>query len=333
MPQIQTNDELALKIGALLYSPAANRNIVRHILEGDFFAPYSVALCLEDTISNDYVETAEQILCEIISELALAKKAYADKFSPLIFIRVRSSEQLAKVALMLQDYAEAITGFIFPKFSLTNIDDYLQTLSEINKQHAKPFYMMPILESSDLVDLAKRTHTLCSIKEKLDAVRELVLNVRVGGNDFCNYFGLRRNSNETIYDIGCVRDILTNILTVFAGDYVVSGPVWEYFADDNDAWQKGLMRELQLDRLNGFIGKTAIHPKQIPVILQSLQPSQEDFVDAQSIITAYNNPQGIAVAKSAKGGRMNEFITHYNWAQRIIQLAAIYGVRNELSNK
>ena len=48
---------------------------------------------------------------------------------------------------------------------------------------------------------------------------------------------------------------------------MLSGPVWEYFGEDlQGAWAEGLRQELALDRLNGFIGKTAVHPAQLPII-------------------------------------------------------------------
>ena len=52
---------------------------------------------------------------------------------------------------------------------------------------------------------------------------------------------------------------------------MVSGPVWEYYSSNNDEWAIGLKRELKYDVLNGFVGKTVIHPNQIPVVVDSLK--------------------------------------------------------------
>ena len=60
----------------------------------------------------------------------------------------------------------------------------------------------------------------------------------------------------------------SDIITVYGMDYVISGPVWEYYA--GDSWKEGMIQEIQEDRLCGFIGKTVIHPSQIPVVKQSL---------------------------------------------------------------
>ena len=62
--------------------------------------------------------------------------------------------------------------------------------------------------------------------------------------------------DRTIYDLGPVAAILLDIVTAFGTEYVVSGPVWEYYA--GPGWEEGLRRELELDLLNGFTGKTVI---------------------------------------------------------------------------
>ena len=150
----------------------------------------------------------------------------------------------------------------------------------------------------------------------------------MGGNDFCNLYGLRRSVRQTIYDIGVVRDILVDILNVFSVDYIVSGPVWEYFGNDPDGdWAKGLRRELELDRLNGFVGKTVIHPSQIPLVAESLKVSRSDFEDAEHILHWEDNTLG--VAKSADGSRMSEVNCLGRWADRVSALGRIYGIRED----
>jgi citrate lyase beta subunit len=147
--------------------------------------------------------------------------------------------------------------------------------------------------------------------------------------DFCKSFGLRRTINQPIYEIGVVRDVLSDILTVFSDDYVVSAPVWEYFDDKsgNEDWALGMERELQLDVANGFVGKTVIHPSQIPLVKKWLQPTVTDVADAKAILNWKDDAFG--VAKSVKGNRMNELATHKKWAQKILILSEIYGERSD----
>lgn len=310
-------------VGALLYSPALNRKVADAVINNKYGHQYSLALCLEDTIADDSIKIAEQQLEATLGKIlnGLKKKQF---YLPKIFIRVRSCDQMVRLHKVLQPYAGIITGFIFPKYTLSNADDYNSAVKEMNMESEKTIYMMPILESRDIVDYSTRHTVLAELKEKIDSVKEYVLNIRVGGNDFSNEFAARRHYDETIYDILPIAQLLGDILTVFSRDYVVSGPVWEFFSSDKEEWKRGLRNELKLDKLNGFVGKTVIHPKQISVVNEALKVSLKDYEDAKEILNW--DESGLQVGKSFAGERMNEVKTHINWAYKMITLAEIYGV-------
>lgn len=317
------NMEKKYCVGALLYSPALNKKVADAVICEKYSQPYSLAMCLEDTIADESVKMAEQqlgvTLRRILSEYK--KKQF---YLPKIFIRVRNYEQLPRLYKELFEYAEIITGFIFPKYTLSNADNYNKAIIDINSKSEKTVYMMPILESRDIVEYATRHTVLAELKEKIDSMKEFVLNIRVGGNDFSNEFAARRHYDETIYDILPIAQLLGDILTVFSREYVVSGPVWEFFSSENEEWKIGLQNELKLDRLNGFIGKTVIHPKQINVVNEALKVSLKDYEDAKEILNW--DESGLQVGRSFAGERMNEVRTHINWAYRTMTLAEIYGV-------
>ncbi|MCI8306591.1 MAG: HpcH/HpaI aldolase/citrate lyase family protein [Lachnospiraceae bacterium] len=310
------------EVGALLYCPALNEGLSDSIIHEKFGKHYSVALCLEDSVADAYVAKAEQQLYTTLLQIKEAENIF---YHPKIFIRVRDPEQLDRVHDMLGGCRDIVMGYIFPKYTISNAPVYNRKIKAINKGRNKPFYMMPILESEDIIDYSSRRQILLNIKKMLDAVQEYVLNVRVGGNDFCNTFAARRHYDETIYDIKPIADVLTDILTVFSREYVVSGPVWEFFASDNNEWKDGLLREAKLDRLNGFVGKTVIHPKQICVVNEALKVSHKDYEDAGAIL-GWSDDNGLQVSKGAGGERMNELKTHGNWAMKTMILARIYGV-------
>ena len=265
--EILENGRLPYEVGALLYTPGNNKSIAEAVVGNKFDCPYSLSLCLEDSISDKGVEEAERILVASMDQIncMIGNKEF---FLPKIFIRVRNPEQIGRLFYALKESRRLLTGFIFPKFSVENADAYIKEILAINKDVDKKIYMMPIIESQDLFHLQTRRNFLYQIKEKIDAVKEYVLNVRVGGNDFCKTLGVRRHADELIYDIAPVCQMLSDILTCFSMDYVVSGPVWEYFDGKDERWRKGFIRELRRDRLNGFIGKTVIHPNHISVANQ-----------------------------------------------------------------
>lgn len=201
-------------------------------------------------------------------------------------------------------------------------------LREINQESTKVIYCMPILESRQIASVITRKESLMKLRSLLDQSYDYVLNVRVGGNDFSNLYGLRRKVDQTVYDLGVVRDILIDILNVFSDAYVVSGPVWEYYGDnETDPWAIGLKRELELDRANGFMGKTCIHPSQIALINNSMKVSREDYEDAKAILGWHDDALG--VAGSHQGNRMNEVRCHGKWAEMILHRADMFGIDEE----
>ena len=182
---------------------------------------------------------------------------------------------------------------------------------------------MPIFESPSMIHLQHRHQILYTLKEKLDAIEPLVLNIRVGGNDLCHVFGFRRHVTQSIHDIRPISDIFSDIITVFGMDYVISGPVWEYY--NGSGWDRGLKAELAQDRLCGFTGKTVIHPNQIPLVNDAYRVSKEDYEDAKAILHWEETAPSL-VHGNVKKARMNECKTHSNWAMQILMLAEAFGV-------
>ena len=171
--------------------------------------------------------------------------------------------------------------------------------------------------------LVNTSGELVGIKKILDKYKDIILQVRVGATDFSSCFGVRRGVDYSIYDIMTVREILADIVNIFgrSNDYVISGPVWEYFRASKrmmfeslpsdhieDCLLKripivnheidGLLREVILDKANGFVGRTVIHP---------------------------SNDRG-GVFKGESGNKMNEVKPHTNWARKIYMRSRAYGV-------
>ena len=315
-------ETLAYKIGGLLYSPAINTGVADKLAEGAYPCLTSIAFCLEDSILDCALDQAEQDLLATLT--AISEKVPQERM-PLVFVRVRTPSHLMHISRMLGGLEQLLTGYILPKFDSSNGGEYAENITLLNRDREQPLYFMPIIESRLAASSLHRTEELHRIRNLLSTVQPYILNVRVGGNDFSNIFGVRRPIDRTIYDLGVIRDILVDISSVFSADYVVSGPVWEYFGTEDGTWAEGLRNELELDRLNGFTGKTAIHPSQLPVIYDSLKVTAEDYRDALSILGWESELSG--VAKSADGSRMNEVKCHERWARKVKLLGDIYGIK------
>lgn len=93
-------------------------------------------------------------------------------------------------------------------------------------------------------------------------------------------------------------------------------PVDGVFADFRD--QGGLRREAEAARREGFTGKLAIHPAQVPVINAAFTPSAEEVAHAEAIVAAFEaHPEAGTV--SVDGAMADR--PHLEQALRVLQRA------------
>lgn len=341
-------DILQYCLGATLYMPGT-KDCSGKILNKEIPGLTSMVMCFEDAIKEEELTFAEENSISFLNIIAneLEKGSISLDELPLLFFRVRSPEQFFSFSQRLEKrHIPIIAGFNFPKFCVENGDHYYSHLLRLNQKFSEVIYGMPILEGREIAFKESRLKELQCVKIILDKYKELVLNIRVGGTDFSSCFGVRRGIDYTIYDILTVRDCLLDILNFFSrnNDYTISGPVWEYFRVDkdmkfaeipqynihesllsrvaiiNDATD-GLLRELILDKANGFIGKTIIHPTHLKYVNAMLAVTKEEYEDALQILTVSGG-----VIKSANANKMNEIKPHKSWAEKIYRRAEVYGV-------
>lgn len=356
---------LAYALGATLYMPGTRESIAEDIISQKNTGLTSTVFCLEDSIGDSEVPFAEENLTTQVKRIYKASnnQEIESVDLPLIFIRVRTPEQILRLMERMGDSAKIITGFIFPKFTSASYK-YFEVIKSLNDQSTGPFYGMPIIESPEVIYRESRMHELMETKRLLDSYQDLVLNVRIGATDFSGLYGIRRGPDVTIYDITVIRDCIADIINIFGrveSDYVISGPVWEYFSNGGrvlkpqlrkspfeefhgtngsngtkirsqllNKYVDGLIREVIVDRENGIVGKTIIHPSHIIPVQSLYIVGHEEYLDALSILENSNGQKG--VLKSHYTNKMNEIKPHHNWAHKIILRAKNYGVFHEQHN-
>nr|WP_285856852.1 HpcH/HpaI aldolase/citrate lyase family protein [Mesobacillus subterraneus] len=345
-------DELAYALGATLYMPATRENIHQELLLKKHDGLASMVICLEDSIADHEVDKAEKQLVAELNHLAdaLGKGYLSQDELPLIFVRIRSLDQLENIAEAAGEALKVLTGIVIPKFEPVAGKKILKFINQLNTT-GDLLYAMPILETKKIIEKETRLEELLAIKAAVDEFRELILNVRIGATDFSGLYGIRRNADTTVYDIGVIRDCISDIVNVFLrfdSPYVVSGPVWEYFSSTQrilkpqlrqtpfgqeglkwrteliDRHMDGLIQEIMMDIANGLTGKTIIHPSHIKTVHALNAVSYEEYIDAKNIVEEAENHNG--VRKSAFANKMNEIKPHYYWAQKILRKSQVYGV-------
>lgn len=344
-------DTLQYCLGATLYMPGT-KDIKDKVLNHQLDVT-SLVMCCEDAIKEEDLPVAEQ---NILNHMDFfADKIEAGELShddiPLIFVRVRNVQHFKSFAQRITaKQASVLTGFNFPKFDSKNALETLRTLVEVNSRLGVVLYGMPILEGEEVAFRELRNKELLLLRNILEPYKDLILNIRVGGTDMSSLFGVRRGINSTVYDIMPVRDALSDVLNFFNrfNDYCVSAAVWEYFRaykddDINDVIKRnfrnalikgddiinpaidGLLKEVLIDRANGFVGKTIIHPTHARFVNAMFAVVEEEYHDAVQILHTSGG-----VVKSEHGDKMNEIGPHRRWAEKIAKRADIYGViKNE----
>ncbi|GAA4767060.1 MULTISPECIES: HpcH/HpaI aldolase/citrate lyase family protein [Streptomyces] len=342
---------LSAALGATLYSPATRPRLAEDVAKQAGRGVVSMVLCLEDSIDDAEVEEAETNLVRQFSALADLRDAGAEV--PLLFIRVRHPEQIPTLTERLGPARRLLSGFVLPKFTEARGVPFLEALAAAEAATGRRLFAMPVLESPELLYLETRTDTLLGIARAVDKYRERVLALRLGVTDFCSAYGLRRSQEMTAYDVRIVTSVIADVVNVLGRSdgtgFTITGPVWEYFPAPERMFKPqlrrspflegsaeelrtalierdmdGLLREIELDRANGLLGKTCIHPTHVAPVHALSVVSHEEYSDARDILRPERDGGG--VLRSAYTNKMNEVKPHRAWAERTLQRAEVFGV-------
>ncbi|TXS54976.1 HpcH/HpaI aldolase/citrate lyase family protein [Streptomyces sp. t39] len=342
---------LAAALGATLYSPATRPRLADDVVKQTGRGVVSMVLCLEDSIADADVEDAEANLVRQFADLDARGVEL-----PLLFVRVRRPEQIPDLVRRMGPAGRLLSGFVLPKFTEERGVPFLEALTTAEAACGRRLFAMPVLESPELLYLETRADTLTGIAHTVDKYRDRVLALRLGVTDFCSAYGLRRSPDMTAYDVRIVTSVIADVVNVLGRSdgtgFTITGPVWEYFPAQERMFKPqlrrspflegsaedlrttliehdmdGLLREIELDRANGLLGKTCIHPSHVAPVHALSVVSHEEYSDARDILRPERDGGG--VLRSAYTNKMNEVKPHRAWAERTLQRAEAFGVAAE----
>ncbi len=338
---------LSVALGATLYMPADRPSLAADIAKQAAAGVTSVVACLEDAIADEQVSYAED---NLVDALRILHDEQAGM--PLMFVRVRSPEQIPALVRRFGRSVAVLDGFVLPKFTAGTATDYLRALDEADRVAGTSLLAMPVIESGAVLYAETRVHELTRLRAVLHRDRHRILAVRIGATDLCALYGLRRSPDLSIYDIKVVADLIADVVNVLGRadgtGFTVSGPVWEYYSGHERIFKPqlrrspfdehnepelrgrlvsraidGLIREVQLDQANGLTGKTTIHPTHVAVVNALSVVSSEEHRDATDVLTAGSRS---GVMASGRRNKMNEIRPHTAWAHRTVQRGRVFGV-------
>lgn len=354
-----TPELLAVALGGTLYTPANRSDLVKDVLRQRDLGCVSMVLCLEDSIPDADVPEAEG---NVVAALASLARHHHDL--PLLFVRVRTPEQMLRVARRAGEATALLTGFVLPKFDNENGTGaaFLSALHVVQQElgldgtpsaDGAPSHrlrVMPILESSPIIHIQTRAAALTNIHALLAAHRKDILSVRIGATDMSSAFGLRRSRDLTIYDVNVVAGVIGDIVNVLGrpdGGFVISGPVWEHYSNTERVLRPQL-------RVTPFVGpheqelRQRIMTANLDTLIREIEldlangllgktvihPSHVALVHAMSVVSHEEYLDAVAIAGNTNGGaaaspygnKMNEMKPHQAWARRTLLRADAYGV-------
>jgi citrate lyase beta subunit len=280
-------------LAPLLYVPADWPKI-QTVLEGEHdLGVCSLAVCLEDAVRRENRKAAAVAVGEALSKIRAAPRA--------IFVRPASIDAFAYVL----DHVplKHVAGFILPKATASSIHEWIE-------RSAGRYHILPILETREALDPMGRR----DLAQTCAAYRHLIPCARIGANDlFALLGGLRRPAGRTVYETPVGR-VIDGLLEVFSSyDVALCGSVFDRMNDLGT-----LAREVAEDMHRGLFAKTAINPRQVPVIWNAYRPDLQDVEDAQRILDSE------APAVFGLHGNMLERACHEEWAKRLLHRNAVY---------
>lgn len=341
---------LASSLGAALYMPATRPHLLEDLRRQHARGCGTIIVCLEDSISDHDLPQGEANVVGLLTQVAEAQEEL-----PLLFVRVRTPAHLRHLLTLLSDHhLRGITGFAFPKFgeSLSQAREFLQLMAEVNGRPERHhlLYCLPILETGNLAHLETRVPHLLALRDLLQAHRASVLGVRIGATDLSSVYGIRRSPEVTVYEVAVLASVISDMVNIFGraqDGFVISGSVWEHFVARERLFKPtlrrspfqrkdevalrtelvleqldGFIREVELDKVNGLLGKTVIHPTHVAIVNALSIVTFEEFEDAEAVLAL---EAGGAVG-SRSGNKMNEGRPHHNWAQGVMVRAQAFGV-------
>ena len=256
-----------------------------------------VCFDLEDSVPNEEKESARNLIKD-----ALGKRL---EYNAEVYVRINSPAS----GMITQDLSKiiqkGIDGIVIPKVNnVEELKKIIRILSSLEKKRKlKLIEIIPSIESAEGVI---NTYAIASSSNRVSA---LVFGVF----DLLNDLGIECTKQPKGAKYARAKIPLD---ARAAGKYVIDA-IWQ---DLND--EAGLEEDCVIGRSLGYVGKSIIHPNQIPVVHKIFYPTQSEIEWAKKVCQAY-----VESTKKSKGatkieGKMIDEV-HFKRAKALLDLINI----------
>lgn len=284
-------------LGATLFIPLSHKDLSLILIRQKLTNVRTIVLDTEDGLSANALQHSLKNFQYLLQTLI--------KNDLIICFRPRDISVLEEV--LTYKGIDKIDAFILPKFSLENAQEYLDIFR--SNDHLQ---FMPSIEGDELFDINK----LHKLKTALLPLKKQIILIRFGAQDLFSQLSLKRSCEETLYTLSSSALVIANLITTFKpAGFQISGAVYPCYKNSEI-----LSLESSLDIKNGLIGKTVIHPSQIPIVEEQYKVDADEYRNAKLIIDSCDTI-------IANDKMMLEPHTDLNWATNIIKRYKIYGLK------
>lgn len=251
---------------SLLFTPGNDERKLQKALQsgGDL-----LLIDLEDSVAPDAKQSARATAAAFIASLA----GQTDR--PRLYVRVndlRSGLVAADLASVMPSMPD---GIMLPK---ANSGDDVQTLARMMDEAG-----VVAAKDAGIIVIATETPLALLQLHGFVGAEPRLRGMTWGAEDLGTAIGVsatREPSGELTGPFALARN-----LCLFAAHAAGVQAIDSIYADFRD--EAGLEREARQAARDGFTGKMAIHPAQVPVINAAFAPTPEQIADATAIVEAF----------------------------------------------
>lgn len=287
---------------SFLFTPGDSIRKIRKVTD---VRPDCVILDLEDAVVFSQKEKARQ---NVITTLASLDFGRTERL-----VRVNWPDTEMFTADLEAIEATKLDGIVLPKVTtaeqIEHVDQAITTKELNNAWIADSIRLFVIIETAlGIMNLKE----ICQASQRIEGLI-------FGAEDLAADLGTARSQAgwEVFYGRGAV--------VTAAAAYSLEA-IDTVYLNLHDA--TGMEQDASFGRQLGYTGKLAIHPGQIEVINRVYSPTEEEIVDAESLLEAYQSQVAAGSGVFTRDGRMVD-LPHILFAERLLERAALCRLMDE----
>ena len=282
-----------IEIRSALYMPASRPKVLS---KGPSIPADAIIIDLEDSVAPDVKGEARKSAVKAIQELDYGRRLRA--------LRVNAADtpwHVEDVAAAIDANPDAV---VLPK--VESDSDVLRLCALLDKHSGTDgIAIWAMIETPKAILNAEEIAAVAAQNPRLSVFM-------IGNNDLARSSNMPVGSDRT-YLIPWYMHL---VATAHANGLTLLDGIYNNFSD-----LAGFEAECRQGVAMGMHGKTLIHPSQVPIANSVFSPSEEDIIQAESIVAAFAREENALLGVLQVNGRMVERL-HLHMAEKVLRKAS-----------